>query len=193
MIRELAEKNRSDRGYDETVRLTKEELLDFVDCARVCASSVNLQPLKYFLAWEKETVDKIQAETHWAKALPELSLPHPGKCPTAFIVICDDKRIAPNPDRFRADEGIVAQTMLLRAVEMGYGGCMIGNFRPERLSAVLDLPEYIFPMLIVAFGKPDETVVLTEAQPGDDVHYYRDEDDVHYVPKRTVGELVLNG
>ena len=78
MIRELAEKNRSYRGYDETVRLTKEELLDFVDCARVCASSVNLQPLKYFLAWEKETVDKIQAETHWAKALPELSLPHPG-------------------------------------------------------------------------------------------------------------------
>ena len=36
-------------------------------------------------------------------------------------------------------------------------------------------------------------VSYAEAQPGDDVHYYRDEDDVHYVPKRTVGELVLNG
>ncbi len=33
-----------------------ETLEGFVDCARLCPSSVNKQPLKYFLAWEPEEV-----------------------------------------------------------------------------------------------------------------------------------------
>ena len=47
------------------------------------------------------------------------------------------------------------------------------------------------PMLIVAVGKPDETVVLTEALPGEDLRYYRDENDVHYVPKRRLEDVLL--
>ena len=42
----------------------------------------------------------------------------------------------------------------------------------------------------VAFGKPDETVVLTDAEDGK-VDYYRDENDVHYVPKRPLAELII--
>ena len=46
-------------------------------------------------------------------------------------------------------------------------------------------------MLIIALGKPDETVVLTELQPGQDFNYYRDENDVHYVPKRPLEEIII--
>ena len=47
------------------------------------------------------------------------------------------------------------------------------------------------PVLIVAVGKPDEKIVLTEAAPGDSVDYYRDDEDVHYVPKRRLQDVVL--
>ena len=53
------------------------------------------------------------------------------------------------------------------------------------------LPEHLAPLLIVAFGKPDEKIVLTEALPGENLNYYRDENDVHYVPKRRLEDVLL--
>ena len=71
MLIDLVKKNRSYRGYNENRKITKEELLELVDCARLCPSSVNAQPLRYYLAWEEEEVRRIQVHTNWAKALPQ--------------------------------------------------------------------------------------------------------------------------
>ena len=192
MIYELVKKNRSYRGYDENYHFTRADLEKLAECARLCPSSVNAQPLKYYLAWEKEDVAKIQGETRWARALPQMTLPHPGKCPTAFIVICQDDRIDPNLNRYSRDVGIVAQTMLLAATEEGLGGCMIGNFTAGSVREVLKLGQNIHPLLIVAFGRPDETIVLTDVKEDGNTDYYRDEKDVHYVPKRSLKEELLN-
>lgn len=190
-FKELVTKNRSFRGFDRTRRLTREELLDMVDCARLSASSVNKQPLKYYLAFEPESVDTIQPLTKWARGLPDMELPHPGKEPTAFIVICLDKTISDNEKIFTRDMGIAAQTILLRAVEMGLGGCMIGNFSRPAVKEALDLAPDLEPLLIIALGKPDEEVVLTDLPEDGSTNYYRDENDVHYVPKRALSDIVL--
>ncbi len=191
-VKELVKANRSYRGYDESRAVTREELLELVDCARLTASTVNLQPLRYYLAYEKETVARIQKLTKWAKGLPELELPHPGKYPPAFIVICQDTRVWDNTARFQRDVGIAAQTMLLAASEMGLGGCMIGSFQAGRISRELELAEYLVPLLVVAIGKPAEQVVLTEIGSAESTAYYRDENDVHYVPKRRLEDIVVN-
>lgn len=191
-IKELVKANRSYRGYDESRAVTREELLELVDCARLTASSVNQQPLCYYLAYEKETVARIQKLTKWAKGLPELELPHPGQYPTAFIVICQDTRVWENTARFQKDVGIAAQTMLLAATEMGLGGCMIGSFSAGGVIKELKLADYLSPLLVVAIGKPAEKIVLTEAGPGEPIGYYRDENDVHYVPKRRLEDVVIN-
>ena len=192
MILDLVTKSRSWRGYDENRKVTREELVSLVQCARLTPSSVNMQPLKYYLACDPETVAKIQPLTGWARALPELNLPHPGKRPTAFIVICQDLTISSSLARFQKDVGIVAQTMLLAATEMGLGGIMIGNFNAEKVRTALELPETIAPMLILAIGKPDETIVLTDVGEDGSTNYYRDENDVHYVPKRSLESLLLD-
>ena len=191
MFKDLVKQNRSYRGYDESRRVTKEELLDLVDCARLAPSSVNKQPLKYFLAWEPEMTAKIQPMTMWAKALPQMTLPHPGHCPTAFIVVCQDTNWSPSLPAFQRDVGIVAQTILLAAAEKGLGGCMIGSFNKEELPSVLGIPENIIPCLVIAIGKPDETIVLTDVGEDGSTTYYRDENDVHYVPKRSLEDVVL--
>ena len=138
MLKDLLEKNRSYRGYDETRKVTEEELRELVACTRLCPAAANVQPLKYFLAWEPEVVNKIQPLTRWAGALPQLHLPEEGKRPTGFIVICQDTRISENLTAYLRDVGITAQTMLLAAVEMGLGGCMIGSFQKEELKKALD-------------------------------------------------------
>ena len=137
-------------------------------------------------------MDAIQALTKWAAALPQLSLPWPGQCPTGFIVICLDKSIAPNETAFLRDVGIAAQTILLAATEKGLGGCMIGNFNRSALKELIQLPENVEPNLVVAIGKPAEKIVLTEAGADGNTRYYRDETGtVHFVPKRALKDILL--
>ena len=109
MFKDIVKASRSYRGYDESYRFSREELEDFVDCARFAPSSVNAQPFRYYLAWEKEEVDRIQKLTNWARALPQMQLPHPGMCPTGFIVICQDLNLGASIPRYQKDVGIVAQ------------------------------------------------------------------------------------
>lgn len=191
MFKDLVKANRSYRGYDESRRITKEELLEFVDCARLAPSSVNAQPFKYYLAYEKEVVDKIQEITKWARALPNMELPHKGMCPTAFIVICQDTDISTMLNRYQKDVGIVAQTILLAATEKGLGGCMIGNYSSKKIKETLSLDGNLSPLLIVAIGKPNENVILTEVEGDSSTEYYRDEDDNHYVPKRKLEDIII--
>lgn len=187
---QLVKANRSYRGFDESVKVTRAQLEQLVEYARFCPSSVNFQPLKFYLSCDAATNARLQPLTGWARRLKDIQLPHPGHCPTGFIVICYDNEIGSGAARFARDVGIVAQTMLLGAVAMGLGGCMIGNFVPQKVSEALALPAHLEPVLIVALGKPDETVVLTDAEDGK-VDYYRDEHDIHYVPKRPLAELII--
>lgn len=191
MLKDLVVKNRSYRGFDESYTFTKEQLLGYVDLTRFTASSVNAQPLKYHIAFEKEEVNLIQGMTKWARALPNMTLPHNGMCPTGFIIICQDLSVSENLTRYQKDIGIVAQTILLAATEEDLGGCMIGNFSPDEVKEKLNLAENIKPMLIVALGKPNEKIIITEIENGESIKYYRDENDVHYVPKRKLEDIII--
>jgi nitroreductase len=82
--------------------------------------------------------------------------------------------------------------MLLMAVEEGLGGSMIGNFAAQDIREGLGLSENLQPLLVVAVGKPAETIVLTDVGEDANTAYYRDENDVHYVPKRRLEELLIN-
>lgn len=182
-------KNRSYRAFDERRPVTRSELEYLVSLARVTPSAVNWQPLKYFLSCDAQTNERILPLTAWAGLLKDVKLPPEGRCPTAYIVICVDQRIAKNADK---DVGIAAQTMLLGAVDMGLGGCMIGAFDPAKIHAALGLEEYLAPSLIIALGKPSERVEIVDIQ-GGETAYYRDEKGGHFVPKRTMDELIVNG
>lgn len=191
MLIDLLKKNRSYRGYDENCRVSRAQLESLIDCTRYVASSVNIQPLKYFAASEPELVSHIQPLTHWAGKLSQLHLPREGHCPPAFIVICQDFSIHSSPTMFQRDIGAAAQTILLAAVEQGLGGCMIGSFEKEPLRQALGLPGNIEPMLVLAIGRPDETVVLTQVGEDGSTDYYRDEKDTHFVPKRALKDILL--
>ena len=192
MFKDLVLANRSYRGFDPSRRVTREELLSFVDCARLTPSGANRQPLRYYLAWQEPQLSLIQPLTRWGAALPERHLPDPDKRAAAFIVVCAETDWAPNPAAWQREVGIAAQTILLAAAEAGLGGLMIGNFSADALASALELPSHLVPQLVIALGKPAETVVLTEAAPGASLAYYRDENNVHYVPKRRLEDLLIN-
>ncbi|NLA77808.1 MAG: nitroreductase, partial [Clostridiales bacterium] len=93
MLYDLVKAARSCRGFDESVKVTREQLETLVELARLSPSSVNLQPLKYYVSHTDESNEKIFELTHWAGMLREKKLPYEGHRPTAYVVIFHDKSI----------------------------------------------------------------------------------------------------
>ena len=192
MFLDLVKQARSHRGFRQERKVTRQELEHLVECARFTPAARNDQVLKYYLAEKTETVAAIQPLTRWAGALAELHLPRKGGEPVAYIVICLDGSLAENPAPYQRDVGIVAQTMLLAAAEMGLNGCMIGSFAAGELREKLGLPEAIKPQLLLALGEGTDRIVMTDVGEDGSTTYYRDAEDTHYVPKRTLEQLILN-
>ena len=77
-------------------------------------------------------------------------------------------------------------------MEKGYGGCIIGNCRRAELLKLLDLnPEQYFVSLVLALGKPKEEVVLVPLGEDGSTTYYRDNNQIHYVPKRSLDDILI--
>ena len=189
MLKELVEKTRSYRSFKSGVDIEESVLLELIDVARKCPAAMNTQPLKYRLVTGGSERDELFAITRWAGKLG-IKLPPEGHEPSAYIVICHDTSIAAERPIFLYDIGIVTETIMLAANERGLGGCIIGSATEEAMASVLGLDKTIVPKLILALGVPDEKVVLTDARDGD-TSYFRDENGVHYSPKRQLSDIII--
>lgn len=183
-LSDLLRLNRSYRRFHQQP-LDETTLVELLQLTRLCPSAANRQPLKYLLAWRPDQNDRIFPYLRWAGALSSWPGPAEDERPTGYIVILGDNRIW---RRWDWDCGIVGQTILLGAAERGLGGCLIGSIDQAGLRAALEPPDHLEILLVVALGKPSETVVLEDGAP-DEHPYWRDDSDVHHVPKRPLSEL----
>ena len=191
MIKDLIKKNRSVRGYDNSRDVTIEELREMVDCARLSASSVNMQPLKYILVNTVDGKARVLKQVSFAAKLSTLKLPHRGSEPMAYIVICQDEQISKSETGFLRDVGIAAQSITLAAAELGLGACLLGYFSPQKLAQTLGLSENLRPQLVVSLGKSVEDIRIVEIEEGESTDYYRDEAGIQSVPKRTLDDVII--
>ncbi len=191
MIRNTVINSRSYRSFDESKRIGESELRELIETARFCPSGVNRQPLKYRLVYEPAEAEELLALTKWAGLLKDTTLPPEGKHPTAFIVICHDTSVSENPASSAIDVGIAAQTIMLQACELGFGGCMIGAFNPDEVSKTLLISKKYKPVLLLALGFPAENVFICELPESGDTAYFRDKAGLHFVPKRALDDIII--
>lgn len=184
----LVKKNRSCRRFDNGYKIETATLLRLLDLARNCASAANMQPLKYVTCTDENKNAAIFSCLGWAAYLTDWKGPEKHEQPTAYIVILADHSIA---DRFWCDHGICAQTILLGARTLGLAGCMFGSVNEKRLKSLLEIDDHLEVKLVLAIGKPFETVQIDELSKDGDIRYFRDENQVHHVPKRTLEELIV--
>lgn len=183
-LRRLLQHNRSYRGYDNSFVVRQDQLRRIIEVATLCPSARNQQVLRFRPVLKDES-DKVLRHIRLGGALPELHLPFPGSEPNAFVVICSTVEESKYVDM---DLGIVAQSMLLQATEIGLGGICIGAFDREPIKQALNLAYE--PLLVLAIGRPKESIELVECHEGDSLTYYRN-NDIHYVPKLSLDDLIL--
>lgn len=185
-LRELIEKNRSYRRFDQSAGITTAQLEKWIELARFSASGRNMQPLKYALSTGKVLNDQIFSHLAWAGYLTDWDGPAEGERPVAYIAVLHDKQVS---EKYFCDDGIAMQSILLGAAEDGYGGCIIGSVNRKKVAELLKLPAHLEILWIVALGKPAEKVVVEDSD-GENIRYWRDENDIHHVPKRTLNDLI---
>ncbi len=186
-IKELIIRTRSYRRFDQSFYIDYGTLEDLVNLARLSASSANRQPLKYLLFNSPEDCERIFPSLAWAGYLNHWNGPEEGERPSAYIIILGDRSVT---ESFSVDHGIAAQSIMLGATETGLGGCMIASVNREQLRTELQIPEKYDILLVLALGKPAETVILEDVA-CNDIRYYRDDDGIHHVPKRSLNELIV--
>lgn len=182
----LFEKNRSYRGYKKDVEVKREMLERIVAVNTKIASAKNQQVLRFKLVTKDSGAEVIVQNMKLGGLLPELHLPFPDTEPEAFIIICST---IPENKFVDIDLGIAAQSMLLKATEMGLNGIMIGAFNKAKLIEAFDLPYE--PLLMLAIGKGNEKIKLQPVDEGEKLAYYRDEKGVQYVPKIRWEQLII--
>jgi nitroreductase len=186
-LKELLLKNRSYRRFhqDETIDISI--LKEMVENARISPSPSNLQPLKFIIVNDPEINRKIFPLLKWAGFLKSWIGPEEGERPSAYILLLGNRKINTH---LEWDYGIALQTILLTATEKGFGGCAIASCDRDKLQQLLEIPKNLEIGCVVSLGKPKEKVVLEEVK-DNDIKYWRDEDEVHHVPKRSLDDLIL--
>ncbi|MFO7841146.1 MAG: nitroreductase family protein [Fidelibacterota bacterium] len=187
MLKELLMKNRSYRRFEQKPVMNSKDLEDMVVAARLSPSARNDQPVKFILLHSKDACDTIFPYCAWAGYLKDWKGPAKDERPTSYIIVLGDSRLA---EKFDTDMGIMCQSMLLTAVEKGFGGCMLGSIDRDAIRKSFNISDKYVIRYVIALGKPSEKAVIEDMENGD-THYYRDEHDVHHVPKRTPEELIV--
>ncbi|MCP4747704.1 MAG: nitroreductase family protein [Desulfobacteraceae bacterium] len=189
MIADLIKTNRTCRQFDQSHTIAMETLLKLINLGRLSASAANLQPLKYILSCSPSTNKGIFSCLAWAGYLKQWKGPEEGSRPSAYIVVLHDTSISKTPD---CDHGIAAQSILLGAREQGLAGCMIGAIKKQKLQDLLSIPEHLTILLVLAIGKPREQVIIEQIDKTGDIRYWRDDNGVHHVPKRSMEDIVIS-
>jgi len=188
MIKDMVMKNRSYRKFQQEVSIDIDTLKELVELARFSGSGGNRQPLKYLLCCSEEKNESVFSCLTWAAYLKDWDGPVEGEKPAAYIILLGDTEISKN---FAFDSGIVAQSILLGAVEKGLGGCMLASVNREKIRPLLGIEERYEIHLVIALGKPKEKVVIETTGPDGDIKYWRDEEGVHHVPKRAMTDIIM--
>jgi len=187
-LKELVTANRSYRRFRQELPVSRESLEELIDLARLTPSARNHQPLKYLISNTPTDNQMIFDHLSWAGDLEDWPGPTEGERPAAYILILGDREISSD---FGVDHGIAAQTIKLGATEMGLGGCIVGSVKRRELREALGLAERFEILLAIALGTPSEEVVLEHVGRDGKTTYWRDDQGLHHVPKRTLKELIV--
>lgn len=191
MLSGLVNKTRTFRRFKQSRRIAGEDLKALVELARLGGSARNCQPWQYAIITDPGDCDKIFPYLGWAGYLSDWKGPEPGEQPAAYIICLLNRTWLKGTDKeAHFDLGIATQNLLLGAMEKGIGGCRIGAFNPK-IADILDRGDDIEVALIVALGYPAEEVVIETCESGDDIKYWRDDGDVHHVPKRKLEDILV--
>lgn len=168
--------------------IEREKLIKLVDCGRMAAFGANVQPLRFAVITDKELLGGIFPLTKWAGYLTG-GEPSENERPAAYIAVLGDMSLRRNGE-FETDAGAAVTNMMLAACEEGLASCWLGAIDRGGLKKLLALPDGLHVVFLLALGYPAQESRAVDMKDGD-VKYYIDENGCMCVPKRALGDILI--
>lgn len=162
---EAISKRRSIRKFTNKP-IAQEDLHTLLKAAMMAPTARNCQEWEFVVCRNKETFQQIMKVHPHAQMLTEAE---------AAIIVCADSRREYMPGYWTADCGAATQNILLAATDLGIGSVWLGVYpnkeRMDAISQLLQLPEYVFPLNVIALGYPAEQKEEIDRFDPQKVHY----------------------
>jgi len=141
---DLIRSRRSVRKFAD--RPIPEDLLQqILEAGRWAPSGANAQPWRFVVVTRRDTL-KVIAEACYYSAFKS---GHVGEA-AALVVICADRKSG--SPTYLLDCAIAGTNMTLMAHALGIGSCWIGAFEEDTVRKILNIPETIRSVALIAFG-----------------------------------------
>ena len=142
-----------------------EKLAQIFEAARLAPSAKNLQDWRFVVV----TDEKLKHEVAKA-ANNQMFLDSAGAIVAAcsnsdYIMLCD-QAIGP------IDIAIALEHIALQATELGLATCWIGSFYPEKIRAILNIPDDVAIIELMAVGYPADSAGKANREPVENIVCY---------------------
>ena len=150
VILKVIKERRSIRSYKDQ-DVPKEKIERILEAGQWAPTPSNVQSWRFIVVQEAKQL----------KALKALSPGFPRQARAAIAVCSDQRDMQDLEETWRsilaAEEAAVAvQNMLLMAYSLGLGSCPVVSFSEVGLRELLELPDHISPIFLIALGFPAE-------------------------------------
>ncbi len=166
-ILDVIKNRRSVREFKD-LEIPEKAIDVLIEAIRWAPSAGNLQSRKFYFVFNEEL----------RKRLAQAGLRHDfvsfiSRAPLV-VVGCADLRIASRYGERGTqlyciqDTAASVQNLLLAAQDQGLGTCWVGAFKEDRVKEILDMPDYLRPVVLVPVGYPAKTPKAPDRLPKSD-------------------------
>lgn len=184
---DLVKTRRSCRSFDDSP-VSEQQLTVILEAGCWAPSPLNLQPWEFIIVTDVEIKSRIRQVAEDAK-LEVVNNDGPNwaqkyktdfleEAPVLVVVVVDPSR-AGLGKYFGQEYGaiqagaICIQNMMLAAANLGLGSILFTFFRPQKLRAILDIPEKFVVIGLIPIGKPAVPTKTTSTRKGFKIHSQR--------------------
>ena len=146
MILEVICKRYSCRTYEDKP-IEQQKLDTILEAARQAPSAKNLQDWRFVVVRDKEKRSRIAATTNRPQVFAKAGVMIVA-CSTSDYVMTCGQAVGP------IDVAIALEHISLAATELGLGTCWIGSFETQKVREILNIPEDVAIIELMAVGCP---------------------------------------
>jgi len=162
-----------------------EILKKLINAARLAPSGANLQVLEYIVVFDKYLCSKIFDTIGWAGYIKPTWKPFEEERPTSYIIVLTNDI---ENKYYLRDVGLATENILLTAESENIGSCILCNINRDEIRKFLDISDSLYIDSVIALGYKGEQPVIENMK--DSVEYWRDENKVLHVPKRSLKDII---
>lgn len=165
-LQSAIENRRSTRSLTKRA-LTRTEIEEILRAGTLAPSACNMQSWYFYIIADEREREKLK----------EVCQDWIASAPVVFLVCTDDNGIVSRfGERSRKfpmqDTALAMENMLLKAEDMGLGGCIIGAYKQEKITEIFSIPKEHTVVALLPIGEPKEKIPPRERKPLSEVSSY---------------------